>query len=667
MGSAGPGAGCLAVFLVYTCALPIWAVPPASPSATTTTTAPTSSSRPALSQPPGSHQPVPAVAMSAPAAVAKPIAANGVVAAKAPRSSRPPPPPCSGPPVAAAGLATAAAAVGRSSSAKAANDLLTEMLHGRKAITATAAAAAGASSAAAPAAVDGGGGRGSAATTIASVAIAAAPAGTTDGVRLCSMQLNGAAGGASDRVETRPRKRPCLPLVAAALPLPPPPAAAAAVVQRLAAPESSRERRPNLVCLLQARSMGRLNPRGELWWWKSAGPRLEEVGCWNAAEGLRAVSVVHQDAVTQIEISGETDGRACLAVAQANELVRIVPYNVLRNFAEVRRIADREVAVAREDGDTNGDDSDGGDDDDDDEEEEKKGHLQGTCVNNVNRRSHRRRRRQPQTLPWLELVHAGRIRHPGGGGGYVGQGGDSGAAAAGARSSSSVLTLNTRSRVACIGWDPQRRGRLAVVDRSSSCITLLDLGWGPRSGGGEGGAGTWRMGAFTRSQLMCVGGGDVGGGAAARAMAYLKYGSPGAPYTLAAAGRAGGEGAVVHLWDERRGSQPISRLMCPGGASLVARMEPSLDARPLGRTARLQYGSEQRRLQSGLRSTSPVRSGWQLGSVGTVGGGWIPAARDQQLDDRPMGSQSYCGARTGVVGRLKGFSTLRFVLEVCKF
>lgn len=72
-----------------------------------------------------------------------------------------------------------------------------------------------------------------------------------------------------------------------------------------------------------------------------------------------------------------------------------------------------------------------------------------------------------------------------------------------------------------------------------------------------------------------------GGGAAARALTFLKYGSPSAPYSLAAASRASGEGAVVHLWDERRGPTPVSRLTSPGGASLVAPLEIALDGTAL--------------------------------------------------------------------------------------
>lgn len=85
---------------------------------------------------------------------------------------------------------------------------------------------------------------------------------------------------------------------------------------------------------------------------------------------------------------------------------------------------------------------------------------------------------------------------------------------------------------------------------------------------------SFQVGKLSRSYLSVDAGPSA---AAARAMTYLNYGSHGAPYTLAAAGRASGNAAVVHLWDERSSSTPVSRLSCPGGASLVARMEPSKD------------------------------------------------------------------------------------------
>ncbi|GLI71036.1 hypothetical protein VaNZ11_016153 [Volvox africanus] len=366
--------------------------------------------------------------------------------------------------------------------------------------------------------------------------------------------------------ELQRRKRTCLPArpaqALALAALPPSRGSHAAATAAL-------ERSSSLVYLLHARSVGRLSRHRALWW--NTAPQLARVGCWNAAEGLRAPSVVHQDAVTQIELSHENDGYMCLAVAQANQRIRIVPYSVLRDFAEMQRGA-RSLAS-----EVNGDDHT-----DSDEHEEEDDRLGDRDVGS--KRSRRRRWQRPQPLPWQDLVEAGRIHRACNGiprnlngvscrmVAEEGNGGDSTPATA---RLSSVLTLNTHSCVACLGWDPRRRGRLALVDRTSPSIMVLDLGRLPsgRSGGGD------RVGGFVRIQLNI--GSGVPGGAAARAMAYLKYGSTNAPYTLAGAGRASGEGAVVHLWDERWGSLPVSRLTCPGGASLLARMEPSLDGTAL--------------------------------------------------------------------------------------
>ncbi|GIL61693.1 hypothetical protein Vafri_15998 [Volvox africanus] len=396
------------------------------------------------------------------------------------------------------------------------------------------------------------------------LAAAAAVAGR-DEMPLRTSVVAATAAASTEGLQQRPRKRTCLQarsaqaLVPAALP--PSHGSRAAVTAPL-------ERSSSLVYLLHARSVGRLSRHRALWWIMDS--QLAQVACWNAAEGLRAPSVVHQDAVTQIELSPENDGYMCLAVAQANQRIRIVPYSVLRNFAEAQRGA-RSAAS-----EVNGDDHT-----DSDEHEEEEDRLGDRQVGS--KRSHPKRWQRPQPLPWQDLVDAARIHRAGSGiqhcrngvswrMGAEANGGDSTAATA---RLSSVLTLSTHSSVACLGWDPRRRGRLALVDRISPSVMVLDLGQGP-SGGSGGGP---RVGGFTRIQLNV--GVGVPGGAAARAMAYLKYGGTSAPYTLAGAGRASGEGAVVHLWDERRGSLPVSRLTCPGGASLLARMEPSLDGMAL--------------------------------------------------------------------------------------
>ena len=67
------------------------------------------------------------------------------------------------------------------------------------------------------------------------------------------------------------------------------------------------------------------------------------------------------------------------------------------------------------------------------------------------------------------------------------------AAAAAAASSglpaSSVLTLSLRQHVSALGWDPRRPGRLALVDRASPHVLLLDLGASRQVGRRRGGWG----------------------------------------------------------------------------------------------------------------------------------------------------------------------------------
>ncbi|GLC42330.1 hypothetical protein PLESTB_000658800 [Pleodorina starrii] len=551
-------------------------------------------------QPPAAPPAAPGAPSARPAS--KPTSSQAATKAAKNFAAAPKPPQ---PPAASAAATAAAAAAAVVPTIRSKDCLLAEMLHGRRALASTsgppigsgggsggnasdgAASAAGASArhdATAGAATvgcrrqqgtqQGAAVAGTAATAAAAAAAVAgaAPASANAAARApvhSAAPIAASSSGSPDpqtgpvippESMQRPRKRPCLQMtmteaaaaVAAAAEPPQPRAARAA-----ACAATPLERRPNLVCLLQARSVGRFrsSSRREELWWKARRPRLVQAGCWSAAEGLRAASVVHQDAVTQIELSSETDGRACLAVAQANQLVRIVPYSVLRDYAEAWRATDQQAMAA--DGDAANSSGDGSDDGDDVD---------------VDRGQRRRRRRQPtvKLLPWQDLVDAGRVRH-------------SATWEYGTARSSSVLTINTRSHVACLGWDPRRRGRLALADRCSQAITVLDLGWEGSNGAGAaagGGGGGSRTGSgFTRSHLNVGSAGP--GGAAARAVTYLKYGGLGAPYTLAAAGRAGGEGAVVHLWDERRGGLPVSRLACPGGASLVARMEPSLDGTAL--------------------------------------------------------------------------------------
>lgn len=50
---------------------------------------------------------------------------------------------------------------------------------------------------------------------------------------------------------------------------------------------------------------------------------------------------------------------------------------------------------------------------------------------------------------------------------------------------------------------------------------------------------------------------------------YLTYSATGGAYTLAAAGAAAGAG-VVHLWDERRGTQPVARVATPSSTGRQA-------------------------------------------------------------------------------------------------
>lgn len=76
---------------------------------------------------------------------------------------------------------------------------------------------------------------------------------------------------------------------------------------------------------------------------------------WDAALRQRLPSVLHQDAITQIEMSttcgsgsgaGSGSGGIRLAIAQANQCVRIVPYGVLRDAALEARSRRREAAEA---------------------------------------------------------------------------------------------------------------------------------------------------------------------------------------------------------------------------------------------------------------------------------------------------------------------------------
>ncbi|KXZ50458.1 hypothetical protein GPECTOR_16g632 [Gonium pectorale] len=225
----------------------------------------------------------------------------------------------------------------------------------------------------------------------------------------------------------------------------------------------------------------------------------------------------------------------------------------------------------------------------------------GSAGSGRQRRQWRRQPPPPAVQPWEELVYRGRPRsrfipsssRPAAatafGSAFTGSDGGSGTAG----NSSSVLTLRTHQHVAALGWDPRRPGRLALVDRSTPQVTLLDLGAGPGAatavgGGAAGAAGVGFNGGsgqgpnYRRSYLTAApASANAAGGGAARALTYMRYGSQAATYTLAAAGRASGDGAVVHLWDERRGRTPVSRLASPGGAALVAPLEPSADGTAL--------------------------------------------------------------------------------------
>ncbi|KAG2482817.1 hypothetical protein HYH03_018258 [Edaphochlamys debaryana] len=359
--------------------------------------------------------------------------------------------------------------------------------------------------------------------------------------------------------EARPSKRPCL---ASALGSAPTASAAASL---------PLERRGSLPCQLLARSIGSARPSRSLW--LDASPRLVQAGRWDAAARLRPGSVAQQDAATHIELSS-ADGVPRLAVAQANQMVRIVPAEALRAAAEAAH--SRRQRQRHADGPTSpGASSDESDDGDVDEEANEDG-ARGPGRSPSDRPTPRRPGASARArgscsaaaaaplLPWEALVDAARTGGCGG----------------------AVLTLRTHQHVAALGWDPRRPGRLAMVDRASPSVTLLDLG----AGGPQGQGGTdFRRSYLTAAPEDAGGGvavfgaarGGGGGGAAARSLTYLSYGTRAAPYTLAAAGRSGGDGAVVHLWDERRGRAPVSRLGCPGGAALVAPLEPSQDGTAL--------------------------------------------------------------------------------------
>ncbi|GFR41744.1 hypothetical protein Agub_g2497, partial [Astrephomene gubernaculifera] len=298
---------------------------------------------------------------------------------------------------------------------------------------------------------------------------------------------------------------------------------------------------------------------------------------------FRAPSVVQQDAVTHIATScsaseGSAAGYVRLAVAQANQLLRIVPYMALRRYAEARRAARMEAAeVDEEAGCSSNSDDDGdsvrgatGDDGNVHERRNRHNHRRHNCRSGRdNGRSATAAAATDMLLPLDELMSC--PLWPG------------------SRSSNGsgdrcVVTLNTHQQIGAVGWDPRRPGRLALVDRCSPYILILELGSDRGGTGAAGSGGDYRRSYLTAESsdggvIGAFGGGGVGiggGGGAARALTYMKYGSLSAPYTMAAAGRASGEGAVVHLWDERRGRTPVSRLSCPGGAPLVTPLEAGL-------------------------------------------------------------------------------------------
>ncbi|KAG2452184.1 hypothetical protein HYH02_003215 [Chlamydomonas schloesseri] len=363
-------------------------------------------------------------------------------------------------------------------------------------------------------------------------------------------------------------------------PSPPPPAAGALAADGFPVP---REHRGSLPCLIEARSLGRLRPPAQQALWLERRPALAQAAGWDAALRQRLPSVLHQDAITQIELSGAGSGSGGirLAVAQANQCVRIVPYGVLRDAALEARARRREAAEAADESDDERSDDEGGG---------------GGASRRLGTSSASAVTRRVALQPWDELAHRG-IRigafcsstaSTAAAPSNTAPSNTAAAAAAAAPSntvaaassrpppSSCVHTLSLRQHVSALGWDPRRPGRLAVVDRASPNVLLLDLGASRQDmvrshlTAAAPAAAVASLGAAATGGL--AGG---GGGAAARNLVYLRYPRAlDAPYSLAAAGRAGGpDGAAVHLWDERAGRGPVARLVCPGGAALVAPLE----------------------------------------------------------------------------------------------
>lgn len=319
-------------------------------------------------------------------------------------------------------------------------------------------------------------------------------------------------------------------------------------------PSSLPPCRNSLTSALHDRSRGHLPAasRQGLWW---QGPRqVGQVRAWDVGMRLRPPAVIHQDAVTQLALGGNGQGGGgcgnggdgvasaaaaapaglLLAVVQANQHVRIVPYETLRDRAEAAA-RELEEVEGEEEGEEEG--GEGG------------GEAEGLGLGGGMTRG--RGRRAGQELGgWDEL-------------------------AAGPGVSNGGLTVSMHTHVAALGWDPRRSGRLAVVDRSTPNVTLLDLG--------AGAAGLTATGAFERRDYRrsYLTAGDGAAAGAIRALTYLTYGPRTAPYTLAAAGRGSGTAAAVALWDERCGRAPVSRLACPGGSPLVTPLETSQDGTAL--------------------------------------------------------------------------------------
>ncbi len=322
-------------------------------------------------------------------------------------------------------------------------------------------------------------------------------------------------------------------------------------------PSSFPPCRNGLISALNDRIRGHLPAasRQGLWW---QGPRqVGQVRAWDVGMRLRPPAVIHQDAVTQLALGGNGhNGGGCgnggdgvssaaaaaqagllLAVVQANQHVRIVPYETLRDRAEAAA-RELEEGEGEEDGDGDGEGGEGG------------GEAEGLGLGLGGMARGRGGRARQQLGGWDELASG-----PG-----VSNGG---------------LTVSMHTHVAALGWDPRRPGRLAVVDRSTPNVTLLDLGAGAAS---LTATGAFERRDYRRSYLTV---GDGGAAGAIRALTYLTYGPRTAPYTLAAAGRGSGTAAAVALWDERCGRTPVSRLACPGGSPLVTPLEASQDGTAL--------------------------------------------------------------------------------------